>query len=132
MIKNIIKLTADIKAQSGQYLILDKFNKIHVVDASIIENLIKQKSEIINKQSRLRKDVLARMIELIKDGLTLSEIRMETGVSVATITRHKKILISRGEIIETGRRNRPHYWYKTPESLNKARSRGTLLGRSTK
>lgn len=138
MFKVITKLTHDLKAEAGQLLILHDNGKVYAVDQSKVENIFI--SSIINDKSsessnfsqialtyQQRKDQVA---DMLYRGRTLSEICAATGFARVTIARQRSKMIKDGFLqIDNPRAIKGHYWFKSPEALEKARQRGRMLGK---
>ena len=138
MIKVITKLTHDLKAQAGQLLILHENGKVYAVDQNKIDSLftpvrkkeVKQRVAVYNLSAPTLKQRREQMVDMLYRGYTLREICVATGFARVTVARHRSNMIKLGKLeTEQVREAGKHYWFKSPEALEKARQRGRLLGK---
>lgn len=138
MIKVITKLTHDLKAQAGQLLILHENGKVYAVDQSKVDSLftpvkkreVKPKVAVYNVVAPTYQQRHEQMIDMLYRGYTLREICIATGFARVTIARHRSNMVKAGKLeTEQVREAGEHYWFKSPEALEKARQRGRLLAK---
>ena len=138
MIKVITKLTHDLEAKAGQLLILHDNGKVYAVDPSRIENALvsvkrvrrEPKETVVSGTVLTHKQRREKMVDMLYRGFTLREICVATGFARVTVARHRSNMVKDGKLeTDQPREAGKHYWFKSPEALEKARKRGHLLGK---
>lgn len=138
MFRVVTKLTHDLKAQAGQLLILHENGKVYAVDQSKVDSLftsvkkkeVKPKVTVYNAAAPTYRQRHEQMVDMLYRGYTLREICVATGFARVTVARHRSNMVKAGKLeTEQVREAGKHYWFKSPEALEKARQRGHMLGK---
>lgn len=135
MIKTVIKLQKDLKAVSGQVLVIYDDGSVYSADPEALDLFIKNDASH-NQEAPIKVDTEAAYPEkvqmirsLLLSGFNISE------TAILSASPKKLVRAQRSELVLDGKMRGPdnktpikHHWFKTAESLASAKERGKRLG----
>jgi hypothetical protein len=145
MIKSVIKLKHSLSAEVGQLLVLHENGNVYAVDSNAFEAFIcgpafgtmpqpsKTKTARARREEAYNDSKTAEVDDMLLRGCWHHEIAHETKVSRSFITGRRMFLAQQGVLPphkQVPGRIRP--WFKGPESLDSAVSRGKRLAEFNK
>jgi hypothetical protein len=145
MIKSVIKLKHSLSAEAGQLLVLHENGNVYAVNSNALEAFIcgpafgtqpqptKPRAARTYREEVYNDSKTAEVDDMLLCGCSHHEIVHETRVSRNFITARRMLLAQQGVL--TRKKQAPgrfHPWFKGPESLASAVSRGKRLAEFNK
>jgi hypothetical protein len=137
VIKTVIKLKNDLEAKSGDVVVFYEDGSAYTVDSYALNELIKGEPKttpeptIVISENANTKDKVSEIRDMLLAGFNISETAILTKSPKRVVRLQKAQMVMSGLLNKTERETKTpikHYWFKSAESLESARSRGRRLG----